>query len=87
MQELENILYETTISDRMRLFDNWRSKWVVEYNKEQPVLDRKYLSSEFEEELYYALATKLAEQLFHECIKTNIKDTSISLHLVALKKG
>ena len=85
VNELSYIMQIEDLRDREHKFILWQEKWIVAVETTQLVIDRRYLTSEFEDELKYAMATKIAEELLEECITLRTHDNEITVSIVAFR--
>lgn len=86
IHELSSIMQVYDLRERCERYRLWQEKYLVSLETTQLVIDRKYLTLEFEAELQYAMATKMAEELMQECIKTIIKDNEVTMSLLAIRR-
>lgn len=71
---------------RERALEEWIENWVVVLEYEQTVLNKRYLTSDFEDFLKEHTGKKLAEQAMDEAIEITTEDTKIKGRLTCLKR-
>ena len=54
---------------RERALEEWINKWIIELNYEQTVINRRYLTSDFEDFLKEHVGKKLADQAMEDAIE------------------
>lgn len=86
INELSSIMQIEDLREREIRFRLWQDSNIIHVETTQLVIDRKYLTSQFEDELKYAMATKLAEELMEDCVFTTINDNEVTVSLTALKR-
>lgn len=84
--ELSNIMQIEDLRERMHRFKLWQDSNLVKIELTQLVIDRKYLTLAFEEELHYAMATKIAQHLMEDCIELTIENNNVTACLTALRR-
>lgn len=71
---------------RERALEDWIYKWIIELEYEQHVLNKKYLSSDFEDFLKEHVGNKLAEQAMEEAIEIKSEKTELKGNLTCLRR-
>lgn len=72
--------------DRQALLDKWVAKWIVEVEQSQSVVNKKYLDSEHLDLIKYKLGEQLGQSLAEECVLFKTEDSTISGHMIALRR-
>lgn len=92
IKELYNILKEKDWTDfcpekvRQDKLEQWIDKWLIEVEQSQSVVNPKYLTSEYNDEIKYKMAQTLAESLAEECTTYTTEKTRITAKMVALRR-
>lgn len=71
---------------RERAMEEWIEKWVITIDYEQTVLNKKYLSSDFEDFLKEHVGKKLTEQAMEEAVEISSEDTKIKGKITCLRR-
>lgn len=71
---------------RERAMEDWIEKWIIQLEYEQHVLNKKYLSSDFEDFLKEHVGKKLAEQAMEEAIEITSEKTELKGKLICLRR-
>lgn len=71
---------------REKALEDWIDKWFIELEYEQAVLNKKYLSLDFEEFLKEHIGKKLSEQALEEAIEITSDNTKLKGKMVCLRR-
>ena len=71
---------------RERALEEWINKWIIELNYEQTVINRRYLTSDFEDFLKEHVGKKLADQAMEDAIEITSEKTKLNGKLVCLRR-
>lgn len=71
---------------REKALEDWIDKWFIELEYEQSVLNKKYLSLDFEEFLKEHIGKKLSEQALEEAIEITSDNTKLKGKMVCLRR-
>jgi hypothetical protein len=72
---------------RQEKLEQWISKWLVEVEQSQFVVDPKYLNSDHSDFVKYRMGQVLGEALTEECVSFTTSSRKISGHLIGLRRG
>jgi hypothetical protein len=73
--------------NREEALSQWISKWLIEVEQSQLVVDAKYLDSESSDFVKYRMGQILGEALTEECVTFKTTSRKISGHLIGLRRG
>jgi hypothetical protein len=85
--ELYSLMQIEDLRERMEQFELWQESNLKQLEVAQLVIDRKYLTAEFEGDLVYAMAIKLSEALMDECVEMKVTGNKVTVKITALKRG
>lgn len=71
---------------RERALEEWIEKWILELEYEQAVLNKRYLSLDFEEFLKEHVGKKLSEQALEEAVEITSDNTKLKGKMVCLRR-
>ena len=71
---------------RERALEEWIEKWFIELEYEQAVLNKRYLSLDFEEFLKEHVGKKLSEQALEEAIEITSDNTKLKGKMICLRR-
>lgn len=71
---------------RERALEEWIEKWIIALEYEQTVLDKKFLTSDFEDFLKEHIGKKLAEQAMEEAIEISSEKTKLRGNLTCFRR-
>lgn len=71
---------------RQDKLEQWIDKWTVEVEQSQSVVNPKYLTSEYNDEIKYKMAQNLAEMLAEECTNYTTEKNKITAKMTALRR-
>lgn len=71
---------------RERALEEWIEKWFIELEYEQSVLNKRYLSLDFEEFLKEHVGKKLSEQALEEAIEITSDNTKLKGKMICLRR-
>lgn len=85
-KELYDIVIDPDIMSRIANMDRWVDDKIESLETSQIIIDRKYLTTEYEDELKYAMATKIAESLLNTCGIVEIDSNNVTIKIIGLRK-
>jgi hypothetical protein len=71
---------------RERALEEWIEKWILTVDYEQTVLNKRYLSSDFEDFLKEHVGKKLAEKAMEEAVEISTDDTKIKGKITCIRR-
>lgn len=71
---------------REKALEDWIEKWIVTVSYEQIVLNKKYLTSDFEDFLKEHVGKKLTEQAMEEAVEISSEDTKIKGKITCIRR-
>ena len=71
---------------RERALEEWIEKWIIVVEHEQTVLNKKYLTSDFEDFLKEHVGGKLAEKAMEEAIEISSENTKIKGKITCIRR-
>lgn len=72
--------------DREEKLKAWEEKWIVEVEQSQSVVNPKYLTSEYNDEIKYKMAQTLAEVLAEECTSYVTEKNKITAKMLSIRR-
>lgn len=72
---------------RERALEEWIEEWIITVDYEQTVLNKKYLSSDFEDFLKEHVGKKLAEKAMEEAVEIHTDDTKIKGKITCIRRA
>lgn len=71
---------------RERALEEWIEKWIITAEYEQTVLNKKYLSSDFEDFLKEHVGKKLTEKIMEEAVEISTNNTTIKGKITCIRR-
>jgi hypothetical protein len=71
---------------RERALEEWINRWVISLEYEQTVLDKKFLTLDFEDFLKEHIGKKLSEQAMEEAIEISSEKTKLKGQLTCFRR-
>ncbi len=72
---------------RQQKLDAWVTKWLVEAEFSQDVVNKDYLTSEYQDLIKYKLSESLAHDLADSCVTFNTAEQKVSAAIVAFRRS
>lgn len=71
---------------RERALEDWIEKWIITVDYEQTVLNKRYLSSDFEDFLKEHVGKKLTEKAMEEAVEITTDNTKIKGKITCIRR-
>jgi hypothetical protein len=71
---------------RERALEEWIEKWIITVDYEQTVLNKRYLSSDFEDFLKEHVGKKLTEKAMEEAVEITTDNTKIKGKITCIRR-
>jgi hypothetical protein len=71
---------------REQELDKWVSRWLIEKETSQLVMNKKYLTSEFSDIIKTKMAENLAIELVEDCVKFKTEDRKIAATILSFRR-